>query len=164
MKKLILTCFAFCFLLLSSNAMILKGSVNEDYIPNGFYGTWGVISKLKSSNNPALFNSESRDVWVLSGHSNVLVLENLQSGARSEITIKQKSNKKDTLKFEREKVVEKNGEKTVYREIVEFLLIKDIFTGNDKFIVEKWKDGVLFQKSEATYIVSGVKISGTNPK
>ena len=91
-------------------------------------------------------------------------MENLQSGARSEITIKQKSNKKDTLKFEREKVVEKNGEKTVYREIVEFLLIKDIFTGNDKFIVEKWKDGVLFQKSEATYIVSGVKISGTNPK
>ena len=101
MKKLILICFAFCFLLLSSNAMVLKGSVNEDYIPNGFYGTWGVISKLKSSNNPALFNSESRDVWVLSGHSNVLVLENLQSGARSEITIKQKSNKKDTLKFER---------------------------------------------------------------
>lgn len=162
MKKIIL--IVFCFLFLSVNAITLKGSVNEEYIPNGFYGSWAVISKLKSSNNPSIFNSESRDIWVLSGHDNVLILENLESGAKSEIVIKHKSKEKDALKFEREKVVEKNNEKTVYKEIVEFLLMHNTFTGSDKFIVENWSDGELVKKSEATYSVSGIKISGTNPK
>lgn len=153
-----------CFLLLNVHAFTLKGGVNEEYVPSGFYGTWGVISKMKSSNNPAIFNTESRDIWILSGHSNVLILENMDSGARSEIIIKHKTKEKGILKFEREKIVEKNNEKTVYREIVEFLLLKDTFSGSDKFIVENWSDGVLIKKSEATYSVSGIKISGTNPE
>ena len=76
------------FLFFSANAQMLKGGVSEDYIPKGFFGSWGVISKLNSSNNPTLFNYESRDVWMLSGYGNTLILENLESGARSEITVK----------------------------------------------------------------------------
>lgn len=160
MKKLFL--IFICFLFFNAPAQILKGSVNEDYIPEGFYGTWGVISKLQNSNNPNLFNFESRDIWVLSGYSNILILENLQSGARSEIIIKDKS--KDVLKFQREKIVENNNKKTIYKETVEFLLNNNTFSGTDNFIIEDWNNGTLVKKNEAKYKVSGVKISGTNPK
>ena len=100
MKKifLILTLFSF----LSVGAQTLKGGVSQDYIPKGFFGSWGVISKLSNSNNPSLFNYESRDIWTLSGYGDTLVLENLESGARSEIKVKDKSHDGKTLKFERE--------------------------------------------------------------
>ncbi len=161
MKKIIL--IFICLLFTFAHAEVLKGSVNESIIPEGFWGTWGVISKLKASNNPSLFNLESKDVWVLSGYSNILVLENLQSGAKSEIKV-EKSRKKDNLKFGREKVVENGSEKTVYKETVELLIIGNSFTGNDNFIIENYKDGKLVKKSEAFYALSAIKISGTNPK
>jgi len=159
MKKFFLVLFVFLFL--NCQAQVLKGSVNEDYIPDGFYGTWGVISKLNDSNNPNLFNSQSKDIWVLSGYSNVLILENLQSGARSEIIIKTKE--KDSLKFEREKVVKNNNKKTIYKETVEFILSGDRFRGFDNFVVEDWENNKLIKKNIAKYSVSGVRISGTNP-
>ena len=69
--------------------MELKGGVVEEYIPEGFFGSWAVISKLESSNNPMYFNYESRDIWTLSGYDNVLILENLQSGAWGKIIVKE---------------------------------------------------------------------------
>ena len=93
----------------------LKGTVNHEIIPKGFYGTWGVVSKLKSSNNPEVFNEHSKDIWVLSGQGNVLILENKLSGAKSEVIIKNKNKEKDTLKFSREKIVENENKKTVYK-------------------------------------------------
>ena len=163
MKKVLLIIFSLLFL--NVQALSLKGGVSEDYIPEGFFGSWGVISKLDSSNNPNLFNKQSRDIWTLSGHSDVLVLQNLQSGARSEIRVKEKTKDGKTLKFEREKVVEKNNEIIIYKEIVSFSLWGNNFSGVDNFIVEK-RDlkNNLIQKSEAKYIVEGVKISGTKPE
>lgn len=148
---------------LKTHALSLKGGVNKDFVPQGFYGTWGVISKLKSSNNPSLFNTGSKDIWVLSGQGNVLILENKESGAKSEVVIKDKNKEKDTLKFTREKIVEKDKEKTIYKETVDFVLMGNTFTGSDYFVIETWVDNNLMKKSEAHYSVSGVKISGTNP-
>ena len=155
--------FLFFFLFLPVSAEILRAGVEQTYIPKGFFGSWGVISKLNSSNNPSLFASESRDVWTLSGYNDVLILENLQSGAHSKIRIKEKAKDGKTLKFNREKVVEKN-EKIIYRETVQFALRGNNFSGTDKFVVEKYdKNNVLIEKSEAKYIVEGVKISGEKP-
>ena len=75
MKKTLLVFL--CFLQFSAFSFTLKGSVSEDYIPEGFFGSWGVISKLNTSNTPTMFNYESRDIWTLSGYSNILFLENL---------------------------------------------------------------------------------------
>ena len=161
MRKFILTLI--CLMMFGASAQILKGGVSEDYIPSGFFGSWGVISKLDSSNNAAIFNMESRDVWMLSGHGNILVLENLESGARSEIEIKDKNKDGKTLKFERQKTVEKDGNKVIYREIVEFTLLGNNFSGTDDFIVETY-DGInLIKKDCAKYSVAGVKISGKAP-
>ena len=152
------------FLFFSANAQMLKGGVSEDYIPKGFFGSWGVISKLNSSNNPTLFNYESRDVWMLSGYGNTLILENLESGARSEITIKDKSVDGKTLKFEREKIVKENGKKVVYKETVSFVLYGNNFSGTDDFVVERYdSDDEFVKKDSAKYVISGVRISGTNP-
>lgn len=152
------------FLFFSANAQMLKGGVSEDYIPKGFFGSWGVISKLNSSNNPTLFNYESRDVWMLSGYGNTLILENLESGARSEITVKDKSVDGKTLKFEREKIVKENGKKVVYKETVSFVLYGNNFSGTDDFVVERYdSDNEFVKKDSAKYVISGVRISGTNP-
>ena len=163
MKKVLLAIISLSFL--SASALSLKGGVHEEYIPNGFFGSWGVISKLESSNNPVLFNRESRDIWTLSGHSNILVLQNLESGAHSEITIKDKNKDGKTLKFQREKNVDENGIKIKYKEVVSFELFGNNFSGKDKFIVERYdKNNTLIKKDEATYLIEGVKLSGKSPK
>ena len=157
---LIFLCFFQCF----AFSATLKGGVSEDYIPKGFFGSWGVISKLKNSNNPTMFNFESRDVWTLSGYSNILILENLESGAISEITLKAKTLDGKSLKFERQKVVDKAGKKTIYKEIVSFVLNGNNFKGEDNFIVEIYdKNNKMLEKNYANYAISGVRISGSNP-
>lgn len=161
MKKFLLVIFS--MLLLNAFALSLKGGVSEEYIPNGYFGSWGVISKLDSSNNPSLFNYQSKDIWTLSGQGDTLILQNIQSGARSEIKIKEKVKDNRTLKFEREKIVDNADNKIIYREIVKFTLYGNNFSGNDKFIVEKYNSkNVLLEKNEANYIVEGVKIPLTD--
>ena len=151
----------FTFLFLNANALSLKGGVSQEYIPDGFFGSWAVISKLDSSNNPALFNRESRDIWTLSGYSNILILQNLESGAYSEIIIKDRNKDGKTLKFQREKNIEENEIKIKYKETVSFMLLGNAFSGTDKFIVERYdKKNVLIKKDEATYLIQGVKLSG----
>ena len=150
-------------LLFNSHAATLKGGVSEEYIPYGFYGSWAVISKLKNATNLNLFNYESRDIWVLSGYSNVLILENLQSGAHSEIIVREKSLDNKTLKFERQKTSNNQEGKVVYKETVKFDLSNNSFFGSDDFIVEFYnKEDKFLKKETAHYSVSGTKLSGQN--
>jgi len=162
MKKifLILICFSFVF----AHAQTLKGGVLEEYIPSGFYGSWGVISKLESSNNPGFFNFESRDVWNLSGHGNILVLENLKSGAYSEIIVKEKTKDGKTLKFNRQKTIKEKENKIIFKEQVSFSLNKNNFSGFDDYTFEKYdKNNKLIEKNIAKYVIKGTKISGKTP-
>lgn len=160
MKKILLLLFSMLFL--SAHSMALKGGVSEDYIPKGFFGSWGVISKLKNTNNPSLFNYESRDIWSLSGYNNVLFLENFKTGAKSQIEIKDKE--KDVLKFQRKKEIKTKEGKIIYKETVEFRLLGNRFSGIDKFAVEKYDTkNSLIEQNIATYQVEGTKISGDSP-
>lgn len=159
MKKILFTFLLLLLLFTSAQATSLKGGIYEEYIPNAFYGTWGVISKLKSSNDYSMFNKESRDIWTLSGHSNILILQNLDSGAYSEIIIKDKNKDGKTLKFQREKNVKENDIKIKYKETVSFILSGKKFSGTDNFIVEKYnKNNILIDRNEALYLIEGVKI------
>ena len=148
----------FCF----TQAETLRGGVSQDYIPKGFFGSWGVISKLSETDNPRVFNYESRDIWTLSGYSNILILENLESGATSQITIKDKSLDGKTLKFERKKIGQDKGAKVIYREVVEFSLNGNNFSGTDKFTIERFNsNNEPLKKDSALYRIEGVKISGS---
>lgn len=156
MKKIII--ILFCFVFLIADAQTLKGGVSEEYIPKGFFGSWGVISKLNFSNNPKMFNCESRDVWTLSGAGSKLTLQNLESGATSEIIVKEKSLDNKTLKFTRIKTVGDAKEKTIYKETVSFVLSGKNFSGTDEFVVEKHQNGKLIEKNTGIYHVAGVKL------
>ena len=151
-------------LFLFANAETLKAGVVEEYIPDGFFGSWGVISKLNRATTPEMFNFESKDVWMLSGYGNVLILENLESGARSEMVLKEKSLDGKTLKFQREKTVKDSVKKVIYKENVEFVLSGNNFKGKDSYTVEKYDSkGNKIKSDSADYVISGVRISGTNP-
>ena len=163
MKKILLILLLFLFL--NTQATTLKGGVIEEYIPKGFYGSWGVISKLQKSNNPTMFNYQSKDIWILSGHNNILILQNLESGAISEIQVNEKTTDGKTLKFYREKISKNEDFKLIYKETVQFKLSGNNFSGSDDFVVEKYdKKGALLEKNEANYRVEGVKISGDKPQ
>jgi len=162
MKRILLIIFSLMFF--SANALSLKGGVSEEYIPNAFFGSWGVISKLNTASNPMMFNPQSRDIWTLSGYGNVLILENLESGATSRIEIKNKASD-NILKFERSKEKKANNTKIIYREIVQFKLNGNNFSGSDNFIVEEYDaDNKIKKINKAKYHVEGVKISGSVPK
>ncbi len=142
----------------------LKAGIEETFVPAGFYGSWGVISKLKNCTDPNVFNYESRDIWILSGYGEILVLENIESGAKSEIIMKEKNKDGKTLKFERKKIVNNFDEKIIYKETVTFVLNGNNFSGTDNFIIEKYtKKGSLISKNSANYQVEGVKIAGMKP-
>ena len=162
MKKVILILFSLLFV--GANAEALRGGVVEEYIPDSFFGSWGVISKLNKATTPEMFNFESRDVWMLSGYGNILILENLESGARSEMLLKEKSIDGKMLKFQREKTVKDGVKKIIYKENVEFTLLGDNFRGKDSYTVEKYDSkGNKIKTDTADYTISGVRISGTNP-
>jgi len=147
-----------CFLFLGVQANTLKGGVTQEYIPEGFFGSWGVISKLNSSNNPNIFNYESRDIWMLSGHDNILILENLESGAKSEIEIKTKSLDGKTLKFSHMREEIKNNKKIIYKETVQFTLLGNNFSGTDDYIIERYNENNdIIKKDIANYSVAGVR-------
>ena len=161
MKKLLIILFClFCF---CANSETLKGGVIEEYIPKGFFGSWGVISKLKSASDPLKFNYESRDIWMLSGSGNILILQNLESGAYSEIEVKEKSIEGKTLKFTREKSVKTKEGKEIHKETIEFILFGNNFSGTDKYSIENYDKNNVFLKGDcATYEIEGVRISGSN--
>ena len=162
MKKIFITIL--CFIFLSVNAQTLKAGIEETYVPVGFYGSWGVISKLKNCTDTNIFNYESRDIWILTGYGEVLILENIESGARSEIIVKEKNKDGKTLKFERQKIVSNFDEKIIYKETVTFVLNGNNFSGTDNFIIEKYtKKGTLISKNSANYEVEGTKIAGITP-
>ena len=112
-----------------------------------------------------MFNFQSKDIWTLSGYGNVLILENIESGAISEIKIQEKTTDGKTLKFEREKISKNNNCKLIYKEIVQFKLSGNNFSGTDDFIVEKYDNkNTLIEKNIANYRIEGVKISGDKPQ
>ena len=161
MKKVIV--ILFLFFLSNAYCEPLRGGVYEEFIPEGFFGTWGVISKLKKSTDASLFNLQSKDIWTLSGYNNILILQNIESGANSRIEVDE-NNKNDTLKFTRKKTVQNGRQKLVYIERVEFILSGKNFSGSDSYTVEKYENDRLIKKDMATYQVEGVKISGESPK
>lgn len=162
MKKCFILFFTFVTLLLPVSAETLKGGAVYDAIPKGFFGTWKVLSKMESSNNPSMFNKLSVDVWNLSGAGNVLVLENAVTGAKSSIQIKPENGGYDgkTLKFQRIKEEVEGKFKYIQRESPEFVLDGNVFKGHDTFIIEKYENDKLISKDVVKYIVLGKKVSG----
>ena len=162
MKKAIFVILVLIFNTLFASAEKLKGGTVYDIVPRGFFGTWHVVSKMQSSNNPKIFNKLSVDIWNLSAMGNVLILENAMTGAKSSIQMQPNKGAYDgkTLKFQRIKEEKEGRYKYIQRESPEFVLDGNVFRGYDTYIIEKYEDNKLISKDVVKYIVIGQKISG----
>lgn len=145
---------------MQTKAQTLSGGVSSTDVLGEFHGVWHVTSKVVETNNSSMFNKISVDIWQLSGHNNILVLTNPDSGATSSISVKDENIAGKTLTFTRVKSEQTRNEKIVYTEIPELTVQGDIFRGYDTYIVERFKNGSLIKKDVVKYQIVGQKISG----
>lgn len=163
-KKFIL--FGVCMILLSSGYSgaeeytlvnnIIQGSVSmTDRVPEGFFGSWKVVSIMSKTNVPQEFSKYSVDIWNLSKNNDVITLSNPVSGARASITVNDV--KGDTVKFE--KTTYEKDEKTIETPILT-LEGNDNFYGIDRIEINTYNKNGLVKTDFIEYKVKAVKISG----
>lgn len=136
---------------------VITGSVSLiNSVPNGFFGTWKVISVQAYSNNPFMFNSTSIDIWKLEKRNNNLILTNPESGATAMVTLEEVQN--NTIKFVRKS-------DTPYEKVVEtpkITLNGENFYGTDTIVINKYKNNTYIGKEVVQFKVKGIKQSGVS--
>lgn len=135
--------------------LVLQAGVSlSDQVPKALFGTWKITSKMTYSNNPDMFNEKSIDFWNLSKSGDVITLTNPISGAQASVTVEDVNGnqvkfthvtKNKTAKMTETPTLRLNGEN---------------FSGTDKIIVEKYKDGKIISKDTVIYSIIAEKISG----
>lgn len=165
MKKLICIFFLalftivpvfFCFS--QVYAEVLTGSVSA--VPDSFFGTWRVVSKLVDTDSPATFKENNLDLWNLSKLGDVITLCNPFNGAKADITV----NKSDCKSITFVKTGKYGGKNLT--DTVEIRLGNDTFEGVDTIQLETYSnvDGKIIKTETAKYSVKGEKIAGQSIK
>ena len=136
---------------------LITGSVSlVENMPEGFFGTWKVLSVQVYSNNPFMFNSTSVDIWKLEKRNNNLILTNPESGATAMVTLKEVQN--NTIKFIR-------TSDTPYEKVVEtphITLNGENFYGPDTIVINKYQNNTFIGKEVVQFKVKGIKQSGAS--
>ncbi len=152
---LILGVFTFINLTDSGFAqMLLHGSVEK--VPDGFFGTWRVVSNLVETDSPERFKPRGVDLWNLYSEYNVIILSNPFSGAKAEISINNAG--KTFIQFS------KTGkyEDKILTDKVSINISGDNFTGIDEIKLDTLSgvDGKVIKTQTAKYAIKGERISG----
>lgn len=122
-------------------------------VPNNFYGTWRVVSKMSNSNS-TIFKEKSLDIWNLSRTGDVITLCNLFNGATAQITVSEADKKHVVFtKYGKQK-----DKELVDR--VEISIKGDSFEGVDKIMLKTYVDGKIVKTESAKYHITGEKIGG----
>lgn len=137
----------------------LRGNVSviQD-LPEEFFGTWSIVSRLIDTTHPETFRMKSSDIWTFQRQDNVITLSNPVSGATASITINEVRGQ--TAVFSR-KQEEKDEIET---EIVEITVEGDKFSGTDLIVMEYLRNGIKTNTIRVKYKVTGYKISGPTLK
>ncbi len=137
------------------SAQVLTGSVSA--VPQSFYGTWRVSSKLVDTDSPLIFKENNVDLWNLSRLGDVITLSNPFNGAKADITIDSVS--EGTVIFTKSG---KYGNKNL-TDVVEIKLSEDTFAGTDTIKLDTYSDvnGKIIKTETAKYSVKGEKIAGS---
>lgn len=122
-------------------------------VPNTFYGTWRVVSKMNDSNS-SIFKEKSLDIWNLSRTGDVITLCNLFNGAQAQITVKE-ADTNHVVFTKKGKMKDKELVDTV-----EITIKGDSFTGVDKIMLKTYDNGKIVKTESAKYDISGEKIGG----
>lgn len=150
----VLMCSQYSIAMANSSNKVLTGSVTM--VPNSFYGTWRVTSKIIDTDSPITFKQNSLDLWNLSRTNNVITLSNPFNGAKADITI----NKAETNYV----VFKKSGKygNKILTDTVEIELNGDTFKGFDSIQLDTYSDvsGKIIKSETAKYAIVGEKIAG----
>ena len=122
-------------------------------VPNTFYGTWRVVSKMTNSNS-GIFKEKSLDVWNLSRTGDVITLYNLFNGAKAQITVSEA----DTRRVVFTKNAKQKNKELV--DTVEINISGDSFYGVDKIVIKTYVNGKIEKTESAKYHITGEKIGG----
>ena len=122
-------------------------------VPNTFYGTWRVVSKMTNSNS-GIFKDKSLDVWNLSRTGDVITLYNLFNGAKAQITVSEA----DTKHVVFTKNAKKKDKELI--DTVEINISGDSFYGVDKIVIKTYVNGKIEKTESARYHITGEKIGG----
>lgn len=135
---------------------VLHGSVVV--VPESFYGTWRVKSKLEDTDSPVKFKQQSLDLWNLSRTDNVITLSNPFNGANAEITIDKVND--NYVVFKKVTKYESN----VLTDTVEVILNGDEFVGYDYIQIDTFSgvNGKIIKTEKAKYSIKGEKIAGNS--
>lgn len=138
---------------------VLKGGVSVDYdLPEGFYGTWSVLSKITKNDHPEIISGKGSDIWIFYKDGDIITLTNPNTGATSSITVNDVQG--NTAIFTREKITDSVRE----YETPKVTIDGDSFIGTDKILTEYYKKGKLVRTSVVEYEIKGIKISGPTIK
>ncbi|MBD5402812.1 hypothetical protein HDR58_08440 [bacterium] len=159
MSKLLKLLFIFIICILSTSVFAAENKVLTGgimMVPNSFYGTWRVVSKLLDTDSPVLFKENNIDLWNLSRVGDVITLRNPFNGASAEITIDKVSDGVVVFK----KYGKYNNKHLT--DIVEIKLNGETFKGYDTLQLDTMSDvsGKIIKTETAKYSVSGEKILG----
>ena len=138
---------------------VLKTGVSlNEMVPDKFFGTWRIKSKLLETNANGVFKNDNVDLWNISKDNSVITLDNPFSGARASISIKEVNGNKI--------VFEKEGryDNKLLSDRVELYLDGDSFNGYNYLRLNTVSeiDGRIMDSQTAKYSLYGDKISGYN--
>lgn len=144
---------------LADEGIVLKTGVSlNEMVPDKFFGTWRIKSKLLETNANGVFKNDNVDLWNISKDNSVITLDNPFSGARASISIKEVNGNKI--------VFEKEGryDNKLLSDRVELYLDGDSFNGYNYLRLNTVSeiDGRIMDSQTAKYSLYGDKISGYN--
>ena len=134
-------------------AEVLTGSVTA--VPNSFFGTWRVVSKLVDTDS-VIFKENNLDLWNLSRLGDVITLCNPFNGAEANITVNSVNGSYIVFR----KTGKYSGKDLT--DVVEIKLNGDTFSGTDTLKLDTYSDvtGKIIKTETAKYSIKGEKISG----
>lgn len=144
---------------IADEGIVLKTGVSlNEMVPDKFFGTWRIKSKLLETNANGVFKNDNVDLWNISKDNSVITLDNPFSGARASISIKEVNGNKI--------VFEKEGryDNKLLSDRVELYLDGDSFNGYNYLRLNTVSeiDGRIMDSQTAKYSLYGDKISGYN--
>ncbi len=161
--RLLFTFFLICLLAaptaFSQEGVVLKTGISlDEMVPDIFFGTWRINSKLLETNAKGSFKNNTVDLWNISKSNSVITLDNPFSGAKASISLKEVVGNKV--------VFEKEGryDNKILSDTVELYLDGDSFNGFNYLVLKTVSDvdGRIMDTQTAKYSLYGDKISGYN--
>lgn len=156
MKRLFAALITLILFISNVNAQVLEAGVSVEEVPKALFGTWRVNAKLDDTNSYKTFKPQGVDIWNLTRANDKITLNNPNSGANAEISVKTVEG--NLVVFT--KITSYDNK--VLTDTVNIRITGDKFSGINYLKLESYSyvDKHLMKTETAQYIIKGEKIAG----